>query len=115
MVVIVLCLLETIYLVLSKRNAGQRRSTQQLVQKERAEKDRIVNLLTTASAASAEHPGNALTLNGIISSGGEPVALINNEIVKAGDYIDGKRVLSVSDKKVEIFSEGEVVVLTTKR
>ena len=60
-------------------------------------------------AASSE-----IVLNGIMSMGDEQLALINNKIYKAGDYIGDKRVLSISAEKVEIFDKGNVITLTTK-
>ena len=58
---------------------------------------------------------SGLVLNGIIASEDEQMALINNQILKAGDYIDGKRVVRISNDTVEIFDNGKVIKLTTKR
>ncbi len=55
--------------------------------------------------------GESLVLNGIMSSEGEQMALINNEIVRPGDYIGEARILKILENQVEIFSKGEVLIL----
>lgn len=57
---------------------------------------------------------DALFLNGIMTMEGEYMALINNKIVKEGDYIQNLRVLSITQDKVELYSQGKIVVLSTK-
>ena len=75
----------------------------------------IVSMITpTPAPATNQYQPDVLILNGIISTDDEQLALINNQILKAGDYIDGKRVLSISSDKVELFDKGEVLILTTK-
>lgn len=75
----------------------------------------IVNMISNSpSAATGQDQADVLILNGIIFSDTEQLALINNQILKAGDYIEGKRVLSISSDKVELFDKGEVITLSTK-
>ena len=59
-------------------------------------------------------PGEA-ALNGIITMDDEQFALINNEIYRAGDYVEGHRILNITKDKVELFKKGKVTVLKTKR
>jgi hypothetical protein len=64
--------------------------------------------------SSSNKNNNAIVLNGIISTGSEQLALINNQIFKAGDYVGNKRILSISAEKVELFDRGKITVLKTK-
>lgn len=63
---------------------------------------------------SSNKNSNEIVLNGIISAEDEQLALINNQIFKAGDYIGKKRILSISADKVELFDRGKIIVLKTK-
>ena len=74
----------------------------------------IARTIATASPVPEKDKGNTMTLNGIITSPDEQMALINNQILKAGDYIDDKRILSISADQVKIFDSGKVLILTTK-
>jgi hypothetical protein len=56
-----------------------------------------------------------LTLNGIVTMDGEEFALINNQIFKVGDYVEGKRLLSISGNSVELFNNGNILKLTNSR
>jgi len=69
---------------------------------------------TPAPKDSSKNPSR-LVLNGIITMDKEKLALINNQILKEGDYIDDKRVLSISMDKVEIFNKGEIIILKNKK
>lgn len=55
-----------------------------------------------------------LVLNGIITMEGEYLALINNQILKEGDYIQEMRIISITKDKVELYSKGKLTVLTQK-
>ena len=70
----------------------------------------------TAPLSSSQTPSGTapLVLNGIIVSGDENLALINNRIYKEGAFIGDKKVLKIYRDKVEIFSEGEMFTLTTQ-
>ena len=61
-----------------------------------------------------QKPGE-IALNGIITMGDEQFALLNNEIYRAGDYAEGRRILSITKDKVELFDKGKILVLKTKR
>jgi hypothetical protein len=58
---------------------------------------------------------SALVLNGIIASPDGQLALINNQIFRAGDYVQGHRILSISENQVEILDDEEVVTLLIQR
>ncbi|HOW36018.1 MAG TPA: hypothetical protein PL155_06370 [Candidatus Omnitrophota bacterium] len=83
--------------------------------KETAKKGSITLFPSAApNSAQAQNSADALVLNGIITMGTDRLALINNQILKEGDYIGEKRVLSIEIDKVEIFDKGQVVVLKTQ-
>lgn len=69
----------------------------------------------TSAQKNSQPDSPALILNGIITMDEEKLALINNQIIKEGDYLDGKRVLSISMDEVELFDKGEIIVLKNKR
>lgn len=56
---------------------------------------------------------NTLTLNGIIATDAGQMVLINNEILKEGDVINGKKILNIYPDKVELFAHGEIITLRT--
>ncbi|MFH1360535.1 MAG: hypothetical protein ABIJ41_05805 [Candidatus Omnitrophota bacterium] len=60
-------------------------------------------------------PASDLTLNGIIAMEGDYFALINNEILREGEYIEGKRIAKISVDKVEIEDNGQLIILKTPR
>lgn len=43
---------------------------------------------------------NGLVLNGIISDNGQPMAVINNTLVKVGEIVGGKRVIAIKSHDV---------------
>ena len=55
-----------------------------------------------------------LTLNGIIEGQGEPLAIINNNILKAGDYVDGARVINIGPDRVVLFYDNKEILLRIK-
>ena len=56
-----------------------------------------------------------LTLNGIMKMDNELFSLINNQIFKEGDYVDGKRIVSITNNKIEIYHKGKIVELKASR
>lgn len=52
-------------------------------------------------------------LNGIFFSEDEGFALINNQIVKEGDVVNGAKVLRISVNAVELDSQGSVIKLSS--
>ncbi|MFZ5800003.1 MAG: hypothetical protein ACOY3D_01315 [Candidatus Omnitrophota bacterium] len=55
-----------------------------------------------------------LDLKGIMDSAGERIALINNEILKEGDYINGARVIRITKNSVELFRKDKIIILKIK-
>ena len=84
-----------------KRSAADARPSPSLAAPEAKPQE---NQKTTRSAS-------GFVLNGIVKMGQEYVALINNKIVREGDAIGGKKVLSINKDEVKIFDNGEVFVL----
>ncbi len=62
--------------------------------------------------ASAEPP--LLVLNGTFLSDGEEFAIINNQIVKAGDEIEGAAVKKISVNSVELEFSGRALRITSE-
>lgn len=55
----------------------------------------------------------SLALNGIFFSEGQGYALINNQIVRENDTIDGAKVLKITSNAVELDSAGATVILNS--
>lgn len=53
-------------------------------------------------------------LKGIMDMGGERIALINDEIMKVGDYINGAKVARITKDTVELFLENKEIILKIK-
>lgn len=60
-------------------------------------------------------PEKSYVLNGIFFSQDEGYALINNQIVKTGDKVDGAIVLRISADEVELNSSGTTIKLTRSK
>ncbi|MDD2752907.1 MAG: hypothetical protein PHN59_07215 [Candidatus Omnitrophica bacterium] len=54
----------------------------------------------------------SLVLNGIFSTGNEGYCLINNQILKVGDEIEGLVVEKIKDQEVELSNKGSIVTLS---
>ncbi len=52
-----------------------------------------------------------LTLNGVLISGSEKIALINNQTFRLGDLVDGMKVVSIDSTSVKLQSGGELLEL----
>lgn len=52
-----------------------------------------------------------LTLNGVLISGTEKIALINNQAFHLGDIVDGMKIVSIEVNSVKLQSGGELVEL----
>ncbi len=57
--------------------------------------------------------GSNLVLNGIMDMGEEHLALINNQIFKTGDTVEGRTILSITTDKVLIDDNGKIIELRT--
>jgi len=64
----------------------------------------------TVPVAQAELP--SLVLNGIFSTGNEGYCLINNQILKVGDEIEGLVVEKIKDQEVELSNKGTIIKLS---
>jgi hypothetical protein len=61
-----------------------------------------------------EKPLPSFTLNGIFFAQEEGYALVNNQIVKVGDTVDGSTVKTINSDSVELDSAGTVIRLSTR-
>jgi len=57
----------------------------------------------------------ALLLNGVFFSGNEGYALINNQIVKEGDVVDGATVLQITLEEVELKFQDATLKLSSRK
>lgn len=55
-----------------------------------------------------------LTLNGVILGKGEPLAMIENVILKKGEYIDGAQVIDIGNDSVELDYKGRRYKIRTR-
>ncbi len=69
----------------------------------------------TASVGPAKKLRELLVLNGIFSSQDEGYALINNQIVKEGDLIEGATVKRIGLNEVELEFQGSTIKLSTNQ
>ena len=74
----------------------------------------IVTMATTKQSLPKKKPVNGLVLNGIITTGQDHTALINDSIYKVGDDIDGMKIMQITTDKVEVSDKGKTFTLTTK-
>lgn len=98
-------------LMLLINSASKQKTVVKLVEakKEDFEKKPALNLPLVSKPNSPQ-----LVLNGIMTMEGEYTALINNQILKEGDYIQDMRIISITKDKVELYSKGKLLVLTQK-
>jgi len=48
-----------------------------------------------------------LSLNGIVSDMENPYAIINNEVIKLGDTVNGMTVIEINEKSVVLEQDGQ--------
>lgn len=62
-----------------------------------------------------EAPEANFVLNGIFFSDNDGYALINNQIVRENDLVDGARVKKITANTVELSSQEKLITLSTRR
>jgi len=75
---------------------------------ERVARDVIVPVVEAPASEPAEPE---LRLNAISTRDGQPVALLNDRLVREGDVVDGIRILRIGEDQVEVEWKGERRVL----
>jgi len=60
-------------------------------------------------------PEAAFVLNGIFFSDNDGYALINNQIVRENESVDGSKVKKITANTVELDSQGKLITLSTRR
>lgn len=68
----------------------------------------------TLSTKPAKTTSERFILNGIVTMGNEKVALINDEMVRKGEYVEGAYVINILENKVYLDLGGKPVVLKIK-
>jgi type II secretory pathway component PulC len=71
--------------------------------------------LTSAPPETKKSPEATFVLNGIFFSDNSSYALVNNQIVRENDYVDGAKVNSITTRAVELENDGQIITLTTRR
>ncbi len=66
-------------------------------------------------AEKLDKPEKSFLLNGIFFSDNNGYALVNNQIVRESDSVDGAKVEKITENTVELNSQGEIITLSTKR
>jgi hypothetical protein len=67
-----------------------------------------------SSSRPAKTSSERFILNGVVNMDNEKVALINDEMVRKGEFIDGAYVINILDNKVYLDLGGKPVVLKIK-
>lgn len=62
-----------------------------------------------------EVPETAFILNGIFFSDNDGYALVNNQIVRENDLVDGAKVKTITANTIELDNAGKIVTLATQR
>ncbi len=110
--VIVGSFITTFFLIYSEKKDNLAKMQEQAKQQELARQQALAKMVAATNASLNVQDSGELRLNGIMTTDGQPIALINNRIVKAGDYIGNKRVVAIGEDKVELFSNGKVEILS---
>lgn len=66
---------------------------------------------TNTSSAETQPQADVLVLKGIFFDKKIPLALINNKILKEGDSIQGKKIISITEDHVEISDQEKISIL----
>ena len=67
-------------------------------------------LASTTASPVREH---GLTLNGVVGGPGEPLAIINGEIIRLGETVNGATLVTVEESSATLRRDGQDVVLQT--
>jgi hypothetical protein len=65
-----------------------------------------------AETAAAPAPAPAFALQAVAEKDGHPVAIVNGQLVRIGDLVDGARVVRIDPEGVELDQGGRRLVLT---
>jgi type II secretory pathway component PulC len=106
--------LTTANLADKSRPAQTKQNSKSLQELPKAEITSPSETTSGVSAKPKEQPKPALVLNGIFSSGEEGYALINNQIVKVGDVVDGAKVARIDLDGVQLEINGSTIKLNNK-
>jgi hypothetical protein len=63
-------------------------------------------------AAAPPRAAPAFALEAVADQDGHPVAIVNGQLVRVGDLVDGARVLRIDPEEVELEKDGRRLVLT---
>lgn len=70
---------------------------------------------TSLAKEEQKAPEAAFVLNGIFFSDNDGYALINNQIVRENDSVDGAKVKKITANSVELNSQEKLITLSTRR
>ncbi len=57
---------------------------------------------------------STFTLSGVVQGEGEPFAVINNQITRVGDEVEGARLIAIGTNQVTLLRDGEEILLRLK-
>jgi len=60
-------------------------------------------------------PEVSFILNGIFFSDNDGYALVNNQIIREDDSVDGAKVIKITPNSVELDNQGTIITLSTQR
>ena len=72
-------------------------------------------ILPSPSLIEKKTPAASFVLNGIFFSDNDGYALVNNQIVRENDFVDGAKVSLITANSVELVNADETLTLTTNR
>lgn len=72
-------------------------------------------ILPSQPAEELKSTDTNFVLNGIFFSADDSYALINNQIVRENEYVDGAKVGEITTNSVELNNAGSLITLTTPR
>jgi hypothetical protein len=68
--------------------------------------------VTAPPASAPAAPAPAFALQAVADQDGHPVAIVNGQLVRVGDQVDGARVVRIDPEEVELDQGGRRLVLT---
>ena len=72
-------------------------------------------IIARAPLEEEKPPETNFVLNGIFFSDNDGYALVNNQIVREKDFVDGAKVSLITANKIELNNAGQIITLSTNR
>ncbi len=85
-----------------------------IIHKNKSDKNRI-HKITSSHTKSHKYNDKTIFLNGTVIIEGKRAALINNEIYKIGDTINGKKIVNITLEKIDLLDGDKIITIKQKR